>query len=278
MDASSPGLETMMDRYAIDGALDRARRARGARGRHELEFAGGARGRRRPRRLRRRPHDPRAPEADERAALIYVDGALALELPDKRWALLGAALRGGARRRGGRGRLPSNATVTPVVASTQLRCDGGGVFGGAATVAVVVDDEDCDEDVTVVDAFTYWDERDHVATRRRELAGLADVHVAVEGDRSFRGAPKAAPPLESFGNVVVHAKALKPPREGEDEPDYFDREAAQRDGIADALEALGDALGLDGDDLVLVGDVDEVPSARAAVWNSTTGLGGPDQT
>ena len=27
-------------------------------------------------------------EADERAALIYVDGALALELPDKRWALL----------------------------------------------------------------------------------------------------------------------------------------------------------------------------------------------
>ena len=110
-------------------------------------------------------------EADERAALIYVDGALALELPDKRWALLSEPpCEEGTAPRWTSGVLPVERNGDVEVAVHALRCDGGGVFGGAATVAVVVDDEDCDEDVTVVDAFTYWSRPSAGSCRRTRTA------------------------------------------------------------------------------------------------------------
>ena len=109
--------------------------------------------------------------ADERAALIYVDGALALELPDKRWALLSEPpCEEGTAPRWTSGVLPIERNGAVEVAVHALRCDGGGVFGGAATVAVVVDDEDCDEDVTVVDAFTYWSRPSAGSCRRTRTA------------------------------------------------------------------------------------------------------------
>ena len=77
-------------------------------------------------------------DADERSALVYADGALALELPNKAWAVLSeppCAEETPARW---------SAAVVPVaragpveVSVYAVRCDGGGVDGGSATVDVL---------------------------------------------------------------------------------------------------------------------------------------------
>ena len=125
----------------------------------------------------------------------------------------------------------------------------------------------------MIDAFVYYDEQDHVATRMAELEGEADAFVAVWSDRTFRGTPRDPPPLDLGDRFWHHQVRLAPPAPGEDDPDFFGREGAQRDGIAEALRALREKLDLSDADVVLVTDADEIPS-RGAVRRIRKARGG----
>ncbi|ADZ72697.1 N-acetylglucosaminyltransferase [Polymorphum gilvum] len=112
----------------------------------------------------------------------------------------------------------------------------------------------------VFDGFTFFNELDVLELRLRELAPVVHRFVLVEADRTFTGHPKPlhfsdnkarfAPFLDKIEHVVVRDM----PGEG---ASAWDREAFQRNAI---LRGLGAARP---DDLVLVGDVDEIPKPEA---------------
>lgn len=116
--------------------------------------------------------------------------------------------------------------------------------------------------MTVYDAFTYFNELDVLEIRLHELAEVVDRFVLVEAARTFSGQPK---PL--FFDEVRRSPHLAPflPRitrivvDDLPGPDAspWQREAFQRNAI---LRGLGDA---EPDDVVLIGDVDEIPRAAA---------------
>ncbi len=109
------------------------------------------------------------------------------------------------------------------------------------------------------DCIMVRDELDMLQMRLEELAGYDARHVIVESPVTHQGVPK---PLHFAGNRerfapwadrIVHIVAEDLP----DDPDPWVREHAQRDR---ALPALADAAP---DDLVLIADVDEIPSRAA---------------
>lgn len=108
------------------------------------------------------------------------------------------------------------------------------------------------------DCVMLHDELDMLELRLRELDGLADYHVITESPVTHRGAPKplhyqaSAERFSKWAGRIVHVVADLP-----DSPDPWVREHAQRDA---ALSALQDAAD---DDLVLIADIDEIPSPAA---------------
>lgn len=111
----------------------------------------------------------------------------------------------------------------------------------------------------VWDGFTFFNEFDVLEIRLHELDPVVDLFVLVEATRTFSGKPKplffAENParFEPFLPKIVHVVVEDLPQ---DAPTWG-REAFQRDAI---LRGLGDAAP---DDLVLIGDVDEIPRASA---------------
>ena len=108
------------------------------------------------------------------------------------------------------------------------------------------------------DCVMIRDELDMFQLRLEEMAGYDVRHVVVESRVTHQGVPKPLHFTENQGRFkpwadrIVHIVA-------EDLPDAEDpwvREHAQRDR---ALAALADA---DPRDLVLISDVDEIPSAK----------------
>jgi len=99
-------------------------------------------------------------EADERVALIYVDGALVTELPDKAWAVTSeppCAAKTPARAASTNLRVPRGAAEIVAVA---VACDGSYRVSAPAVVRTAADARDvpgCEDvrarDVRVVDAF-----------------------------------------------------------------------------------------------------------------------------
>lgn len=105
------------------------------------------------------------------------------------------------------------------------------------------------------------DELDMLECRLTELQGVKNLtHVVVEADVDHQGHPKPyhfSENLDRFAAwsdrlVIVRATGLP------DSPDAWDREHAQREHVA---EALVDASP---DDVVLHGDIDEIPTATFA--------------
>lgn len=109
------------------------------------------------------------------------------------------------------------------------------------------------------DCFTFLNELDVLEIRLNELEPVVDRFVLVEATRTFSGDPKPlvfAEHQERFarflpklthvvvGDLPVHATT-------------WAREAFQRDAILRGLE------GAEPDDVVLIGDVDEIPRAAA---------------
>ena len=185
-------------------------------------------------------------DAGERAALLYANGSLVMELPAKRWAWEASPpCEPGTAARVASANVPV-ATGRHALQVAAVACDGAvAPLGPPQVVETVADARHLPacanvtgEEVRVVDAFVYSDERDHAATRRAELAGEVAAHVAVSADRTFRGAPRD---VDTPPGVAGHVVALAAPAADADETDadFFAREGAQRDGVAEALRTVG---------------------------------------
>jgi beta-1,4-mannosyl-glycoprotein beta-1,4-N-acetylglucosaminyltransferase len=110
--------------------------------------------------------------------------------------------------------------------------------------------------VAIWDAFLFNDELELLDVRLRQVAGVVDHVVVVEGDRTFTGLPK---PLHfadagidtSWFPGTVESVVVELP---EATSKAWDRENAQRAGLGAYLRERADPA-----DLLLIGDVDELP-------------------
>jgi len=125
----------------------------------------------------------------------------------------------------------------------------------------------------VVDSFMANDELDVLECRLYELYDAVDWFVVVEADRTHQDRPKPYHITENLDRfapykdklVVVHATGL-PTLEQDHDP--WAREMAQREHVATGLAQIGVA----DDDIVLHGDIDEIPRPLIARNIRTEGL------
>jgi tetratricopeptide (TPR) repeat protein len=114
----------------------------------------------------------------------------------------------------------------------------------------------------VFDCFTFYNELDLLEMRLEELNDVVDFFVAVEAPWTFQGQPKSLilkenmARFERFAHKIVHVVVDDAPDAG---PSPWDREGVQRDAILRGLAGRAAP-----DDLIFVGDVDEMPR-RATV-------------
>lgn len=106
----------------------------------------------------------------------------------------------------------------------------------------------------IVDTILFNDELDMLECRLTEIGDLVDWVFIVESSVTFQGDPK---PLHFdrdrfswWGHKIVHVESSVP-----DTDDPWAREAWQREALLVALHKFG----LDDNDIVLHGDVDEIP-------------------
>lgn len=116
----------------------------------------------------------------------------------------------------------------------------------------------------VVDSFMFNNELDMLECRLVEIADAVDYVVAVEADVDHQDHPKPfhlSENLDRFEQwadklVVVRATGLPT---AQDDPDPWAREHAQREHTFRALRELD----VQPDDIILHGDLDEIPTAVA---------------
>lgn len=110
----------------------------------------------------------------------------------------------------------------------------------------------------IFDAFILNDELDMLECRLTELENSVDRHVIVESKTTFQGQPK---PLFYCENLTRFkrwdTKISHVIINGQDGVDAWAREDAQRDAITQGLS------GASSSDLVLLSDIDEIPSTYA---------------
>ena len=117
----------------------------------------------------------------------------------------------------------------------------------------------------VIDTFPIHDELDMLEMRLTELYDAVDWFVAVEADVTHQDRPKPYYLTESLDRfapfvdklIVVRATGL-PTVEDDDDP--WARELSQRGYISEGLEQIG----VSGADVILHGDLDEIPRAMYA--------------
>lgn len=118
----------------------------------------------------------------------------------------------------------------------------------------------------VIDTFMFNTELDVLRCRLYEIADAVDYVIAVEAEVDHQDHPKPfvlTEHLDEFAEwqdklIVVQAKGLPT---AEEAPDPWAREHAQRERVVDGLNLIPD---LQPDDIVLHGDLDEIPTAVAA--------------
>jgi hypothetical protein len=121
------------------------------------------------------------------------------------------------------------------------------------------------EPPVIVDSFMFNNELDMLECRLVEIADAVDYLVAVEADVDHQGNRKPyvlSENLDRFDQwkdklIVVRATGLPT---AQDAPDPWAREHAQREYVTGALERMD----LSSDDVILHGDIDEIPTAVAA--------------
>lgn len=127
----------------------------------------------------------------------------------------------------------------------------------------------------IYDAFMYSGEIECLLIRLHELDGIADYHILCEGDRTFTGQLKdhlyyhghdeqRIPPR--FRERILSVYAVLP----EMAASPWERETYQRNSILLGLGGAGK------DDVLLMGDVDEIPRA-SAVREVVEALGDKEQ-
>ena len=119
----------------------------------------------------------------------------------------------------------------------------------------------------IYDCFTFYNELDLLEIRLNELGRLVDYFVLVEASETFQGEPKPfifennKSRFKDFSNKIIHVKIDFPDKLGGaglgPTETAWAREFFQRDQI---IRGLRNARP---DDLIIVGDVDEIISAEA---------------
>jgi hypothetical protein len=119
----------------------------------------------------------------------------------------------------------------------------------------------------IVDCFTFFNEFDLLELRLRTLDDVVDRFVLCEAPFTFRGEPKPLyfreHRLERFARWRDRLTVLTYPGPPSDSP--WVNEWGQRDFLATALTDCA------GDDLVLIGDCDEIPDPRYAARRPAEG-------
>ena len=123
----------------------------------------------------------------------------------------------------------------------------------------------------IFDCFLFFNEVEALNIRFHELRDVVDYHVIVEGTTTFSGQPRDigfdatdsrwAPFVEKVIHVVVD--------DTPEEAGIWERETFQRNAIVRGLEMFQpDRSGplCNAQDLVLISDADEIPSAEAVRW------------
>lgn len=108
----------------------------------------------------------------------------------------------------------------------------------------------------IYDCFTYFNETEILEIRVNELASLNAVHILVESKYTFTGKEK---PLEYNNGTVKYHNVINFCAEVPNSGNPWDNEFAQRNYIKTALQGLNPK----DDDVVIISDVDEIPSCEA---------------
>lgn len=114
----------------------------------------------------------------------------------------------------------------------------------------------------IIDTFPVHDELDLLECRLTEIYDAVDWFVVVEADVTHQGNPKpyyisdSVDRFAQFKDKLVVVRATGLPTVADD-PDPWAREVSQREHVATGLAQIGVAA----DDIILHGDVDEIPRA-----------------
>lgn len=108
----------------------------------------------------------------------------------------------------------------------------------------------------IYDCFTFFNEFDLLELRLRELYDHVDYFVIVEGNRTFQNQEKpfyydsAKYRFTEWNDKIIRVKLMDMPVD----TDSWGRERHQRDAILQGLPS-----NIDPNDIVMIGDVDEIP-------------------
>ena len=108
----------------------------------------------------------------------------------------------------------------------------------------------------IYDCFTYFNEREILEIRINELVSLNAVHVLVESKYTFTGKEKQ---LDYADGDVKYENVISFCADAPNNGNPWDNEFAQRNYIKTALQALNPK----DDDIIIISDVDEIPSCEA---------------
>lgn len=118
----------------------------------------------------------------------------------------------------------------------------------------------------IVDCFTFFNELDILELRLTLLDGIVDRFVLCEAPFTFRGVPKPlvyaqnAARFSRWKDRIVHLVYAAEPN-----PNPWQNEWGQRAFLTTAVQDLAD------DDLVLIGDIDEIPAPEHAGYRPGAG-------
>ncbi len=118
----------------------------------------------------------------------------------------------------------------------------------------------------ILDCFTFFNEFDVLELRLRTLGDVVDTFVICEAPFTFRGDPKPlyfADQAERFGPWRDRLRAIVLP--GPPAADAWANEGAQRSYLATALTECAPG------DVILIGDVDEIPDPRLLAQTPAAG-------
>lgn len=108
----------------------------------------------------------------------------------------------------------------------------------------------------IYDCFTYFNEAEVLEIRVNELAPLKPTHILIESKYTFTGKEK---PLEYNLGSIRYENLINFCADVPNNGDAWDNEYTQRNYIKTALQNLSPK----DDDIIIISDVDEVPSCEA---------------
>ena len=112
----------------------------------------------------------------------------------------------------------------------------------------------------LIDCFLYSDEKDILQLRLEELESVVDAFILVEHNRTFSGKEKPFY-AEKLGTAFHPKLYVYSYDRSNPDPDPWVEEKIQRNNLRNALDrcAVEEGLGSLEQDVIIIGDVDEIP-------------------